>query len=99
MSSTTPLHGDIYAQMEVSPYPFNLQSGWLPAPGSPSMQQYFDRVLSAPREEFASSIEELNKFITENEMIAYLLDNAFRENKEHHRLRYVHQGCAHPSNS
>ena len=76
-----PLHSDIYAQMEVSPYPFNLQSGWLPAPGSPSMQQYFDRVLSAPREEFASSIEELNKFITENEMIAYLLDNAFRENK------------------
>jgi hypothetical protein len=37
----------IHEQMESSPYyPYNLQSGWLPEPGSASMTEFFRLILS-----------------------------------------------------
>jgi phosphatidylserine decarboxylase len=69
-----------YAQFEVNPYPSNLQSGWLPPYGSTSMQVYFDTILKADRAVFAPCIQALNKFIDENEVIKYLVNNACDEN-------------------
>jgi phosphatidylserine decarboxylase len=65
-----------YERFEINPYPSNLQSGWLPPHGSTSMQVYFDSVLKADRKEFAPSIKEMDKFIEENEVIKYLVQNA-----------------------
>lgn len=69
-----------YAQCEITPYPSNLQSGWLPQYGSPSMQTYFDRVLGAERRPLAPSVQALGNYIRENEVVRFLVDNACAEN-------------------
>jgi phosphatidylserine decarboxylase len=69
-----------YQQFEVNPYPSNLQTGWLPPYGSVSMQVYFDTVLKAERKEYAPCIKKMDKFIEENEVVKYLVDNACDEN-------------------
>jgi phosphatidylserine decarboxylase len=71
----------IHEQMESSPYyPYNLQSGWLPEPGSASMTEFFRLILSADRTKYSKSIDALDKFIDEHEVITYLVDNACKEN-------------------
>lgn len=69
-----------YAQFEINPYPSNLQSGWLPQYGSPSMQTYFDRVLGAERKPLAPSVQALGNYIQENEVVRFLVNNACAEN-------------------
>lgn len=69
-----------YAQFEVNPYPSNLQSGWLPPYGSASMQAYFDLVLNAERTAFAPSVQALDTFIDENQVVSYLVNSACAEN-------------------
>ncbi len=69
-----------YAQFEINPYPSNLQSGWLPQYGSPSMQTYFDRVLGAERKPLAPSVRALGNYIEENEVVRFLVNNACAEN-------------------
>lgn len=59
---------------------FNINSGWLPARSSKSMQKFHDKILSAKRTELAPCIKELDAFIESNEVIKYLVDNACKEN-------------------
>ncbi len=63
--------------------PFNVQSHWLPAPGSDSLLEFFRLVLEElPEEaEYPPCIEDLNKLIEENDVIQYLVDNACKENE------------------
>ncbi len=61
--------------------PFNVQSRWLPAPGSDSLQEFFRQILSEDPEEYPPCIEDLNQLIEENEVISYLVDNACQENE------------------
>jgi phosphatidylserine decarboxylase len=70
-----------YQQYEISPYPSNLQTGWLPRSGSYSMQVFFESILKAERKEYAPCIKELEKFIDGNEVVRFLVDSACDENK------------------
>ena len=68
-------------QMDSSPYyPFNLQSEWLPNPGSSSMKSFLKKVLEAPPEEYAPSIKKLDELITNDEILTHLMDTACKEN-------------------
>ncbi len=69
-----------YQQFEVTPYPSNLQTGWLPPYGNTSMQRFFDMVLKAPRFEYAPSVAAMNEFIDGNDVVSYLVANACDEN-------------------
>jgi len=72
---------NIHMQMETNAYyPYNLQSGWLPEPGSDSMQEFFKTVLEAEPAAYAESIQALDDFIEKNHVITYLVDNACDEN-------------------
>lgn len=66
--------------MEVSRYPFNLQSGWLPRYDSSAIRIFFESLVAAVRRPYAGSIEELDKFLATNEVVKYLLDDACRQN-------------------
>ncbi len=71
----------IHEQMDSNPhYPFNVQSGWLPMPSSPSMNIFFKEVLGAAPKEYAPCIKALDQLITNSEVLTYLIDNACREN-------------------
>ena len=61
--------------------PFNVQSKWIPAPGSSSMQEFFSIIESIELEEYPPCIEALNQLIEENEVVKYLVDNACQENE------------------
>ena len=68
-------------QMDSNPhYPFNLQSEWLPDPNSTAMKSFLSEVQSAPKEEYAPSIKELDDLISQNSVLSYLVDRACREN-------------------
>lgn len=65
-----------------APIPFNVQSRWLPTPGSASMQEFFRTLLEVEiPEEYPPCIEALDKLIEDNEVIKYLVDNACQENE------------------
>ena len=71
----------IHARMESSPYyPYALQSRWLPAPGSDSMRAFFSMILEAEAEEYSPNVEALAQLIEQNEVIAWLVQNACNEN-------------------
>jgi phosphatidylserine decarboxylase len=71
----------IHEEMESSPhYPYNLQSGWLPAPGSKSLQKFHALILEADRIEYAPSVQALADYVNSNEIIGYLMDSAFEQN-------------------
>ncbi|SOE23015.1 phosphatidylserine decarboxylase [Spirosomataceae bacterium TFI 002] len=83
---------DIHAEMENNPvYPFNLQSGWLPKPGSKSMQMYFEQILSTEPSDWAPCIQALSDFIDSNEVVSYLVQNACKENQN---IRDAHLASA-----
>jgi phosphatidylserine decarboxylase len=70
-------------QVKMNPdshYPFNMRSGWLPKPGSSSMQAYFDMIINDEHKEWAKCIKDMNDYIESNEVIKYLVDNACKEN-------------------
>ena len=60
--------------------PYAVQSGWLPEPGSDSLQEFYTTVLKKKKEKYAPSVEALAKLIDENEVIGYLVENACQEN-------------------
>jgi phosphatidylserine decarboxylase len=62
-------------------YPFNLQSGWLPAPNSPTLALFFERVLSPSDSSYAPSVQALDDFISGNPVVSYLMDNACQQNE------------------
>ena len=62
-------------------FPYAVRSGWLPAPGSESLRQFYASVLQAKRETYAPSVEALAKLIDENDVLGYLVDNACEENR------------------
>lgn len=71
----------IHAEMESSPhYPYNLQSGWMPEPGSESLQKFHALILEADRVEYAPSVQALADYVASNEIIGYLMDSAFEQN-------------------
>ncbi|MFC1750593.1 phophatidylserine decarboxylase associated domain-containing protein [Pseudomonadota bacterium] len=71
----------IHEQMDASPYyPFNVQSGWLPDPSSSSMNIFFKEILDAPPTEYQPCIQALDKLISDNEVLTFLVDNACSEN-------------------
>jgi len=72
----------IKTPMTVDPhFPFNIQSQWLPAPGSASLQEFFRIVLNEEAGVYPPSVEALNKLIEENSVVQYLVDNACQENE------------------
>ncbi len=83
--STSSAVDCIHEQMDSNPhYPFNLQSGWLPAGDSESMTLFFEEILNAPAPStdtgYKESVQELNTLIESNEILTYLVDDACREN-------------------
>jgi len=71
----------VHEQMDSNPhYPFNIQSGWLPDPKSPSMAKFFARVFTAPPTSFAPSVQAMDTLITNNEILTFFVDNACQEN-------------------
>lgn len=80
MDGTATIEG-IHEQMEASPYyPYALQSQWLPEAGSDSMREFFSMVLNAEREQYSPTVEALARLIDENEVVAWLVQNACDEN-------------------
>ncbi|QKX04630.1 phosphatidylserine decarboxylase [Aquimarina sp. TRL1] len=59
---------------------FNINVGWLPERGSPSLQKYLNKVLTKKRTTLAPCIQALDDFIESNPVIKYLVDNACKEN-------------------
>lgn len=81
VTSNLSIEGYIHDQMDSSPhYPFDVQSGWLPEPSSPTMSIFFDQVLGAAPTEYAPSIQELNQLLSDNDVLTFLIDNACAEN-------------------
>ena len=60
--------------------PFNIQSGWLPNHKRESFQQFFKIIFAADHKELAPSIMALKTMIEENEVLEYLVTNAFQQN-------------------
>lgn len=63
--------------------PFTVQSGWLPKFGNDSLRQFFEVILNYEdeQEEFAPSVQAMEKFFKENSVINYLIENACKENE------------------
>ena len=81
ISKATNRVDHINDQMDSNPhYPFNLQSEWLPDPNSSAMKSFLIEVQSAPKEDYAPSIQELDDLISQNPFLTYLIDNACRAN-------------------
>lgn len=61
-------------------YPYAVQSGWLPEPGSDSLVQFYSYVLEKKRKPYAKSVEALAKLIDSDPTIGYLVQSACEEN-------------------
>jgi len=64
----------------ISRTPYAIQSNWLPAPGSTSMQMYFDEILNAESIEWHPSVKALGVFIESSPVVKYLVESACDEN-------------------
>jgi len=67
-------------QFEVSPYPTNLQSQWLPPRGSPSLKKFAERILATPRTKLDPSVQAMDDFIKAHPVIGSLLAAACKQN-------------------
>lgn len=71
----------IHQQMESNPhFPFNIQSGWLPAASNPAMRTFLKKVLEAEPSEYEPCIQALDELFSENNVIAFLINNACEQN-------------------
>jgi phosphatidylserine decarboxylase len=59
---------------------FNIQSGWLPEVGSPSMLAFFEKVRASPQTAWSPAITALSEFINNDPAILELCNMAFKEN-------------------
>ncbi len=72
----------IHQQMESNPhYPFNVQSGWLPEPGSRALVEFVRRILEAETTEYAPSVQALDDLLSNNDVLTFLIDDACAQNK------------------
>ena len=68
-------------QMSANPhYPFNLQSGWLPEPGSESLKIFLKKIMEAPPQPWAPCIQTMDDLLTQNDVLGFLMDSACGEN-------------------
>jgi len=85
------------SQEEKIPYPANLQSGWLPTPGHPSMVQFFTELLEKTPKEYAPCIEALNQLFIESPVLNALLESSCKENENLKAAnKNTHQGVVIP---
>ncbi len=71
----------IHDQMENNPhYPHNIMSGWMPHPGSPGLAKFVHKVMTTEPTTYATSIQALDDFISGNDIIGYLVDDACQSN-------------------
>ena len=88
----------IHKHMEQSnQYPANLQSGWLPEPGHPSLEKFFTEILEKAPKEYAPCIEAMNKLFEESEVMRYLIDSACKQNQNlRDEPKKTHEGVTIP---
>lgn len=71
----------IHQQMESNPhFPFNIQSGWLPAASSSAMRTFLKKVLEVEPGEYAPCIQALDELLSNNKVLTFLIDNACEQN-------------------
>lgn len=71
----------IHQQMESNPhFPFNVQSGWLPAASHPAMRSFLNAVLASAPGEYAPCIQAMDKLLSGNDVLTFLIDNACQQN-------------------
>lgn len=78
-SGTSVSH--IHQQMESDAhFPFDLQSGWLPAPSSRATRSFLEKVMATPPTAYDPSVQALNALISGNPVLEFLVRDACREN-------------------
>lgn len=60
--------------------PFNIQSGWIPNPDRESFRIFFESVLNTKPQNLAPSIKALKELIEGDEVLTFLVNNAFQQN-------------------
>jgi phosphatidylserine decarboxylase len=71
----------IHRQMEWDEhYPFDLQSGWLPAPSSSARRTFLQRLLDAEAGEYDPSVQALDALICANPVLEFLVADACARN-------------------
>ena len=72
----------IHEQMSKDPrYPFDLQSGWMPPPNHAALQSFYKILEDTPSTDWADCIKELDAYITADETVTFLVNNACKENQ------------------
>ncbi len=71
----------IHDQMDANPhYPFNVLSAWLPHPSHPAMAKFLKSVLEAKPTEWAPSVKAMDKLLTDDPALSFLINDACRAN-------------------
>lgn len=71
----------IHEQMESNPhFPFNIQSGWLPAPHSIATRSFLEKVLTDEPEQLAPSVQAMAELLSGSEVLTFLMKDACEEN-------------------
>src|SRR3954469_13327202 len=74
-SGTSVAH--VHRQMELDPhYPFDLVSGWLPAPTSPARGIFLQQLLAAEAGEWDPSVQALDDLISSTPVLQFLVADA-----------------------
>lgn len=72
----------IHDQMDSNPhFPFNLRSGWLPAPSSRASRSFLEKVMGAAPTAYDPSVQALNTLISNNPVLEFLVNDACQENR------------------
>lgn len=71
----------IHRQMELDEhYPFDLQSGWLPAPSSRASRSFLEKVMATKPSAYDPSVQALGALISGNPVLEFLVRDACQEN-------------------
>jgi len=72
----------IHQQMETDAhFPFNLQSGWLPAPSSRASRSFLEKVMATKPTAYDPSVQALNALISGNPVLEFFVNDACEENR------------------
>jgi len=72
----------IHRQMESDEhYPFDLRSGWLPAPSSRATRSFLEKVMAIKPSAYDPSVQALNSLISSNPVLEFLVKDACGENR------------------
>lgn len=69
------------SKQEQAPCPANIQSGWLPKPGHPSLKQFFTNLLDKTPKEYAPCIKVLDLLFDVSPVLNSMLERSCAENE------------------